>query len=544
MDACVQRIFQGNNHEMNKSKIFSTICTLAVVVAISAVSCGRGPVQQFARDSESGISEGTPTSIGFINSDTGVLDPCRLDIQETIMLPGEVPDWEALGVSTCYQLWLKILPDQHGYEGAANIAYTNYSREPQSELVFRLYPNAPRIYGGNLDVTSARVNGYLTNPEIFLEDRTGLRLRLNKELDPGKTIMLNFEFEGRLNAGLDNSSGVYGIYNYSKDVNIATYANWYPILAEWEHGDWQARPVSGIGDAVVSETALYIVEISSPEEFQIITSGKEVSKMARDGNVVYTVASGPVRDFFVVSGKNFILTQGETGGVLINHWGLPGGDDRWSEALYAAMDAVDLSTERFGPYPYRELDVVSVPLQLASGVEYPELILIRDDLYFPNDDQPFLLSLIIAHESAHQWWYALVGNDVLEHPWQDEALTTFTSLLYLEQFNPRVYPGTVNYFNQLSADLDQEPSIGRAAESFLTEPELYSPMIYSQGALFFVELRRKIGDDHFFEALRSYFEDSKYQLASPNDLLAKFSNACDCELDEFFDSWGLGESND
>ena len=204
---------------------------------------------------------------------------------------------------------------------------------------------------------------------------------------------------------------------------------------------------------------------------------------------LYTFASGPVRDFFVVSGKNFISTQAETGGNLIKHWGLPGGEGRSGEALQATVDSLAVFGERFGPYPYRELEIVSAPMQLASGVEYPGLFLMRDDLYYPNSEQPYLLSLIIAHETAHQWWYGLVGSDVLTHPWQDEALTTFSSLLYLEQFQPQVYSGTVAYFTQLSNDLNQKPDIGRPVSSFINSPEIYSPIVYSQGSLFFVELR-------------------------------------------------------
>lgn len=529
---------------MTGCRTYLSIGTLTIVIAICAASCGGGLTPKLAADNESGISEESPASTEALRPDAGVLEACQQELQESVMLIGEVPDLDALGISTCYQLWLNLLSGQQEFEGEARITYTNNSSEPQSDLVFRLYPNAPRVYDGNLEVTSARVDDELVNPEVFLSDRTGLRLKLNQILNPGDTVMVQLEFQGQLNDSLESSNRAYGIYNYSQDVEAATYANWYPILAEWEHGEWQAQPVLGVGDAVVSEAALYIVKVSASQELQIVTSGMEVKRTSNDSMIEYTFASGPVRDFIVISGKNFILTKSEAGGILVTHWGLPGGEGRSAEALQAAVDAIGLFSKQIGQYPYRELDVVSVPLNLASGVEYPGLFLMRDDLYLPNSEQPFLLSLIVAHESAHQWWYALVGNDVLEHPWQDEALTTFTSLLYLEKFQSRVYSETVEYFTQISDDLGQDASIGRSANSFITEPELYSPIVYSRGAIFFVELRRKIGDDDFFEALRNYFEQNLYQHASPNDLLMEFSKACECELDEFFDYWGLGAPSD
>jgi aminopeptidase N len=188
------------------------------------------------------------------------------------------------------------------------------------------------------------------------------------------------------------------------------------------------------------------------------------------------------------------------------------------------------------------MDVVSVPLQLASGVEYPGLFLMKDKLYFLDKEQPYLLTTIIAHEVAHQWWYALVGNDVIEHPWQDEALTTFSSLLYLEQFQPRVYDGTVEYFRKVADEIESIRSntgIGQPVSSFKSQPAQYSSVVYSKGAMFFVELRNKIGDQAFFQALQAYFSQNQYQLASPGSLLSEFEKACQCDLSDFYLQWGL-----
>ena len=135
----------------------------------------------------------------------------------------------------------------------------------------------------------------------------------------------------------------------------------------------------------------------------------------------------PARDFTVVAGPNFERMESEVNGVRVQHWGLSGGEARWEETLGIATRALELFEARFGPYPYAELDSVAVPLRLASGVEYPGLILISQALYQPDNERPFYLDIVVSHEVAHQWWYATVGNDVLEYPWQDEALATFSA---------------------------------------------------------------------------------------------------------------------
>lgn len=526
---------------MTENRTYRSIGFLAVIFVLGIVGCGGNSRLKMNSEDFTGSQETATVTAKPSNMVSRVLEACSQEVQESVILPGEDIDWQALDINSCYHLWLKLLPGRRDFEGQANITFTNTFGDSLTELVFRLYPNAEWVYGGDLGVKETKIDGVLVSSEVFLADRTGLRLRLKDVLEPGETVVVVMEFQGQLNNGLGSSPKVYGIFNYSQDVDLATYANWYPILAEWEDGDWQAQPVSGIGDAVVSDAALYLVEISAPEELKIVTSGVKVNNSSLAGNEVSTFASGPIRDFFVVSGTTLSLTQAEIDGIQINHWGLPGGEGRSAEALQATIDSMEVFARRFGSYPYRELDVVSVPLQLASGVEYPGIFLMRDDLYLPNSEQPYLLPLIIAHESAHQWWYGLVGNDVLEHPWQDEALSTFTSLLYLEQFQPQVYTGTVTYFNKLSDDLGHAPDIDRAVSSFIDNPETYSPVVYSQGALFFVGLRGKIGDKDFFEAMRSYFEHNIYQVASPEDLLKEFSTACNCDLNDFFKYWGVKE---
>jgi aminopeptidase N len=473
---------------------------------------------------------------------TSALDACDIKAQETAMSPDMKPDWTSLPLSACYQLRLNLHEDLTQYDGKATVTYTNQTGETLTDLVFRLYPNSERIYGGTLEVTSANIDGTLVVPEVFLSDKTGLRLSMVEPINSGETVVIELEFNGELTDGLENSPGTYGIFNFAKEEELVTMANWYPILAVRKNGQWLAEPVVGVGDAVVSEVSLYLVEITAPQNMQIATTGSIIQDLSIDSGEAHRFASGPAREFTITASSNFVLTQAEVNGVQVNQWGLSGGEQRWEEGLQAAVDSLAVFNDLFGPFPYAEMDVVSVPLQLASGVEYPGLFLMKDGLYFLDKEQPYLLTTIISHEVAHQWWYALVGNDVIEHPWQDEALTTFSSLLYLEQFQPRVYDGTVEYFRKVADEIESIRSntgIGQPVSSFKSQPAQYSSVVYSKGAMFFVELRNKIGDQAFFQALQAYFSQNQYQLASPGSLLSEFEKACQCDLSDFYLQWGL-----
>ncbi len=458
------------------------------------------------------------------------------------MRAGQNMDWASLGLNACYRLKLDLTGNPGEYSGAAQISFNNTTGEELDEVVFRTYPNANKIYGGRLDITRALAGGAPVQPKVYLDDRTAVSLPLAKPLPTGESLEIELDFTGQVPQDFNGGSRLYGTFNYTSEDRVLTLANWFPLLAPWLEGGWQVEPVSGIGDAVVSQSALYLVEVTAPEDWQVVATGSPIDSNSANGETTTTFASGPARDFFITASPAFVLRTQEVNGVHINHWGLTGGEQRWEEALQAAADSLTIYDEKFGPYPYAELDVATAPLRLASGVEYPGLFLIGSGVYSPDPDEPYLLGIVVSHEAAHQWWYGVVGNDVLTHPWQDEALATYSSLVYQESYQPGYYQGTLNFYAERVENFEanhEDTAIDQGVAAFINEPAAYSPVVYTKGALFFVELQDLIGDEAFFNALHAYYRDNMYRLVSPQALLDSFESACGCDLDDFYSEWGV-----
>ena len=467
---------------------------------------------------------------------------CSLAEQTAALREGGAFDWEILGELTCYRLALRLQPELPGYSGSAAVHFTNQTGSSLDELVFRLYPNADGIYGGELSVTGISVAGKAVVGDVFLADQTALRLPLPASLAPGESIVVEMDFTGRLTNGLPANNRAYGLFTLHPGEQTLILANSFPLLAPWREDGWVTYEIDPLGDAVLSDTAIFDVEVTSPPEWQTAASGVMVSEAMQDGLIVRRFASGPVRDFMLAAGSNFSLIEGEINGITVRHWGLPLGKTRWQEGLQAALDALAVFEETYGLYPYTELDVVAAPLQMASGVEFPGLFLMSNELYDPEAESPFLLDLVIAHETAHQWWYGVVGSDPINYPWQDEALTTFSSLLYLQQYQTRYYQGTLDFYRSRGEEAlrtSVNAAISQPVSAFDERPQEYSPIVYSRGAVFLDGLRLEIGDEAFFQALRSYYRDNLWEIAEPENLLAQFEHACACALDSFYGEWGV-----
>ena len=57
----------------------------------------------------------------------------------------------------------------------------------------------------------------------------------------------------------------------------------------------------------------------------------------------------------------------------------------------------------------------------------------------------------------------------------------------------------------------------------------------------FESLRKTVGDENFFNGLKSYYSEYKFKNARPDDMIGCFEKASGRELKGFFDSWLEGK---
>ena len=458
------------------------------------------------------------------------------------MRNNQMPDWQHIGIFACYQLSLNLSGSTRIYSGTETLTFNNQTGIALNDLVFRVFPNAQNIYNGKMNIQSVKMDEKDLPFEYFLTDKTGLRISFDRPLMPDNTarIELAFTIEMPVDFGSDRSYGVFNQSDAGPELNLA---NWYPILAVFRDGKWQADPVLMGGDAVTSQTAIYKVTITAPAAWQIASTGTQIQQIDENGYIKHIYVSGPVRDFMIAASPAFERRQSHVDDISISQWGKIDTEPGWDIALDDARSALTYYENTFGPYPFNELDIVAVELQNASGVEYPGLVLIVDGVYRSMEQRNFL-KLVIAHEIAHQWWYSLIGNDVLRNPWQDEALATYSSLMFLETSSPGIdyidrYENQVNEYDQSKPG----QSIEQPLDAFQSRLPEYGLVVYLKGALFFNGIRREIGDIAFNQALKTYYQENKFKLVEPDSLLNSFTQTCQCSLTAIEQEFGVAPVN-
>jgi aminopeptidase N len=188
-----------------------------------------------------------------------------------------------------------------------------------------------------------------------------------------------------------------------------------------------------------------------------------------------------------------------------------------------AADALQTLADRFGPYPWSEVDVIGVSLGPdAGGMEWPGAVWIDGLAEGPGSS-----ALTIDHELAHQWWHALVGNDSIRAPVIDEPLAQYSMCVVAAADGSGCAP------------LDGGPGGGsggrtecadRPTTAFASADQ-YGSLIYDQAPQLYFALASSVGADETIAALRGVVARHAFGIITPaelrDELVAAFPQQAD-----------------
>jgi hypothetical protein len=152
-----------------------------------------------------------------------------------------------------------------------------------------------------------------------------------------------------------------------------------------------------------------------------------------------------------------------------------------------------------GTYPYPTYTVAQSAG--GSGMESPELT------WIPGGLSGSHLRWLVTHETAHQWFYGIVGSDQARQPFADEGMADELA---------RYVSGIRRASRCSTARLD------RSIYSYTSA--CYFEVIYVQGSTFLDGLRKRMGNANFWAALRGYVTAHRLGISTTRALLDAIDN--------------------
>jgi len=447
------------------------------------------------------LSQTTPISTQAAETPTllptTIAAPITPSLTPELALPGELrPQYIITATLDFSWRYLSVVQD---------LTIPNSSEENISELTLVVQPNwradvfnLKSITWGNGEA----VTGYVL-------DGIQLRVLLVDPLGPGESLQISIVYDLYIPPILTSEAYGPNPFGYtSRQINLT---DWYPFIPPYVEGTgWLVHNPWFYGEHLAYPTADFEVSIqllNAPTGTMIAASALDTG----DGNV-YHYQLERARNFVWSVSPEYRVFQEQVGDTTVLGYAFPYDVVPGEAAFRTTVQALELYNELFGPYPYNGLTMIQADFD--HGMEYSGLYFLSRAFYNTYDGTPSTyLVTIAAHETAHQWWYGLVGNDPALEPWLDEALCTFSELLYYEHLFPQSLDwweySRVNYYNPT----------GWVDSTLYNTPGYrpYRDAVYLNGALFIRELRDRVGDEAFLEFLKDYAAHNSYQLATAVD---------------------------
>jgi aminopeptidase N len=280
------------------------------------------------------------------------------------------------------------------------------------------------------------------------------------------------------------------------------------------------------------DKALFDISTTVPAGREVIANGKLVSKKTGKRQTTWRWrADEPMASYlaFFAAG-DFTIRKGTSDGLpWVNAVSqrLPASQQRASLKLLGRTPGVvkALSAD-LGPYPFSVTGGLTTGLPVFFALE--------------NQTRPTYPSVgsqavdLVVHEIAHQWF----GDDVAVARWRDiwlnEGAATFMEWRYAEQHGGKPAAQTLltSYDNIETSDAFWQLS--------LTDPgaaHIFDDPIYDRGAMTLQALRNRIGEEKFWQLIRTWLETKAGGNVTSEEFEALASQVSGQDLTGFFTAW-------
>jgi hypothetical protein len=397
----------------------------------------------------------------------------RLDSAPRSELRAGTADRSTLAITATYDADVDLAVRS----GALRVQATIVARNDDPEAIDRIELNTAAIPLAGMTLESATVDGNPVSPTLSSQT---IVMPLGALLPSGATVRLTVGYHATVGNRLTGPRWLF-----SRAEGYVALYRWLPWISR--DVPWSTKA----GDPFVTVTSPNVrVRLRTDRAVTVGASGPQVAGDKQPGRDMTFEASN-VRDFNLALSESYRVSTRDVDGVAVRV--LTRGSLNVARVHELAKEALTRFGANLGAYPWPELTIAEVAAPI--GMESPALVWIpRVGTSSPRID-------VIPHEIAHQWFYAIVGNDQTSDPFADEAFASFMSrdLMGLLR-SPRCAFDTAD----------------RSIYEY-TDP-CYYETIYIRGGLLFDSIRDDIGNSTFWGAVRGYAEEHWFGMGSTAEL--------------------------
>ena len=283
------------------------------------------------------------------------------------------------------------------------------------------------------------------------------------------------------------------------------------------------------------DKASYTFRVSVPKPFEVAANGILTDSIDNGETTTFVFEErAPMASYLAtvdIDEFDMETSQSQNGIPIRNYYstGLP---EEFRKPFERQGDMLTYFSDIFGPYPFEVYGALVMDTNFGAALENQTMSIFGMDMVHPEEVEA--TELTIAHELSHQWFGDSVSVADWRDIWLNESFATYAEGLWIEHTKGRA--ALDNWMKELYRFVLQN----REHFSSPGEPpadDLFNGGVYFWGALCLHSLRLEVGDEAFFEILKTYYERYKGGNATTQDFISVAEEISGKTLKTFFDSW-------
>jgi aminopeptidase N len=381
-------------------------------------------------------------------------------------------------------------------------------------LVFELYHT--------LDVDRVRVEGAEMN---FTQAEDELYIELSTPHDSGSLLTAQVFYGGQTGGGMvtetDDEWGVPVTFTlsepfYAKDwfpckENLGDKADSVHVFITTDYG------LTGVSQGIHTGTTYY-------------PNGLVRYEWKSSYPIAFYLISIAVADYQEYNLE--VQPPGTASPILIQNfvYNVPGCLETYQDQIEVTLPMMELFSELFGPYPFREEKYGHYLWPWGGGMEHQTMTGMGNFEFY-----------LIAHELGHSWFGDYVTCATWQDIWINEGFATLAGYLATEYLAPEYADGEREYrFGR--ALREPEGSVYVPEEDADNDSRIFSGNLsYNKGMALLHMIRFELDDDDlFFFTLRNFLDRYGNDVATGLDFKEVLEETSGMDFTDFFNQWYFG----
>lgn len=283
------------------------------------------------------------------------------------------------------------------------------------------------------------------------------------------------------------------------------------------------------------DKAWYTFRVTVPRPFEVAANGVLIETTDNGDTTTFLFEEhDPMSSYLAtINIAEFdVETMESENGIPIRNYYAAGLPEEARKPFARQGEMLVYFSELFGPYPFEVYGALVMNTEFGAALENQTMSIFGTDMIDLEDVAG--TELTVAHELAHQWFGDSISVADWRELWLNEGFASYAEGLWIEHTDGREALDV--WIKSSYADVAQDPQYYPAPGNPPAD-NLFNEGVYVRGGLTLHALRLEVGDQTFFNILRTYHDNYKFGNATTEDFITTAEEVSGKELSGLFESW-------